>query len=50
MWVQVTALDDDGNYVGELANDPCHDQVLSCGDTIRFHPSHVFQVQAESAQ
>jgi hypothetical protein len=48
MWVQVTALDEDENYVGTLANDPVHDQVLSCGDTIHFHPLHVMEVLTES--
>jgi hypothetical protein len=48
MWVQVTAFDDDENYVGTLENDPVHAEVLSCGDTIHFHPLHVMEVLAES--
>lgn len=44
MWVRVTELDEDENYVGTLENDPIHDQVLSCGDEIHFHPLHVMEV------
>jgi hypothetical protein len=50
MWVCVTALDEDENYIGTLANDPVHDQVLSCGDTIHFHPLHVMEVLTESGE
>jgi hypothetical protein len=48
MWVRITALDDDGNYVGTLENDPVHAEVLSCGDLIHFHPLHVMEVLTES--
>jgi hypothetical protein len=48
MWVLVTELDEDDYYLGTLANDPVHDQVLSCGDLIHFHPLHVMEVLAES--
>jgi hypothetical protein len=48
MWVRVTALDEDDNYVGTLENDPVHDQVLSCGDSIHFHPLHVMEVLTEN--
>jgi hypothetical protein len=48
MWVRVTALDEDENYIGTLENDPVHDQVLSWGDTIHFHPLHVMEVLTES--
>lgn len=48
MWVQVTGRDEDENYIGILENDPVHDQVLSCGDKIHFHPLHVMEVLAES--
>jgi len=48
MWVLVSATDDDGNYVGTLENDPNHDQVLSCGDTIHFHPLHVMELLDEN--
>lgn len=48
MWVRVVALDDDGNYVGELANDPAHDAELSSGDTIHFHPLHVMEVVTDN--
>jgi hypothetical protein len=44
MWVQVTALDEDENYIGTLETDPVHIEVLSCGDTIHFHPLHVMEV------
>jgi hypothetical protein len=49
MWVCVAGLDEDGHYIGSLENDPVHDQVLSCGDPIHFHPLHVMEVLAESA-
>jgi hypothetical protein len=48
MWVQVTALDEDENYIGTLENDPVHNQVLSCGDSIHFHPLHVMEVLTEN--
>lgn len=48
MWVCVTALDEDENYIGTLDNDPVHDQVLRCGDPIHFHPLHVMEVLTES--
>ena len=44
MWVLITALDNDGNYLGTLENDPNHNDVLSCGDTIHFHSLHVMAV------
>jgi hypothetical protein len=47
MWVRITGLDEDENYVGTLENDPVHDQVLSCGDSIHFHPLHVMEILAE---
>jgi hypothetical protein len=48
MWVQVTGRDDDENYIGTLENDPVHNDVLSAGDTIRFHPLHVMEVLTEN--
>lgn len=48
MWVQVTRLDEDENYIGTLENDPVHDQVLSSGDAIRFHSLHVMEVMTEN--
>jgi hypothetical protein len=48
MWVLITELDDDDNYVGTLENDPNHADVLTCGDTIHFHPLHVMAVLDES--
>lgn len=48
MWVKITALDEDENYVGTLENDPVHAEVLNCGDTIYFHPLHVMEVLTES--
>ena len=44
MWVRVAGRDDDEYYFGTLENDPIHDQVLSCGDSIHFHPLHVMEV------
>ena len=48
MWVLITELDEDENYVGTLENDPNHAGVLTCGDTIHFHPLHVMAVLDES--
>lgn len=47
MWVLITELDDE-YYVGTLENDPKLDHVLSCGDTIHFHPSHVMEILDEA--
>lgn len=47
MWVLITDRDEDEFYVGTLANDPHHAQVLTCGDVIRFHPLHVMQIMTE---
>lgn len=47
MWVQIAEVDEDENYVGTLENDPLHDQVLLCGETIHFHPLHVAEVLEE---
>jgi hypothetical protein len=47
MWVLITELDDDEYYVGTLENDPNHDDVLSFGDTIHFHPLHVMEILDE---
>jgi hypothetical protein len=44
MWVLVVELDENGYYVGLLANDPNHDHVLKCGDTVHFHPLHVMDI------
>jgi hypothetical protein len=48
MWVQITAFDEDKNYIGALENDPVHAEVLSCGDTIPFHPLHVMEVLTDN--
>lgn len=48
MWVRVAARDEDENYIGTLDNDPLHDQVLHCGDSIHFHPLHVMEVLTEA--
>jgi hypothetical protein len=48
MWVRVTAVDGDENYIGALDNDPVHDNALRCGDTIHFHPLHVMDVLREN--
>jgi hypothetical protein len=47
MWVRVTALDEDENYIGTLDNDPIHANALRCGDSIHFHPLHVMEVLRE---
>jgi hypothetical protein len=47
MWVRLTALDEDDYYIGTLENDPLHGDVLSCGDSIHFHPLHVMEVLKE---
>src|SRR5690606_38028866 len=49
MWVRVTAIDEQENYVGILDNDPLHKLVLACGKTIHFHPSHVMSMLPEDA-
>ena len=43
MWVLITEVDEDGNYIGTLENDPHHSNTLTCGDTIHFHPLHVME-------
>jgi hypothetical protein len=48
MWVRVTAVDDDENYIGTLENAPVHDHALKCGDLIHFHPLHVMEVLEEN--
>jgi hypothetical protein len=48
MWVRVVGLDEDEYYIGALENDPVHDQVMSCGDSIHFHPLHVMEVLPEN--
>jgi hypothetical protein len=48
--VRVVALDDDGNYIGELANEPVHGAELSSGDSIRFHPLHVMEVMIDDGE
>lgn len=47
MWVCITAIDDDDNYVGTLENDPHHQGTIHCGDTVHFHPLHVMEVLHE---
>jgi hypothetical protein len=44
MWVLITEVDEDENYIGTLENDPSHGHVLACGDTIHFHPRHVMDI------
>jgi hypothetical protein len=46
MWVQVTGLDDDDNYVGTIENDPHHESA-KYGDVISFHPLHVADISTE---
>lgn len=48
MWVLVTEANEEG-YVGTLANDPHHGDVVAYGATINFHPLHVMAVLAEDA-
>ena len=47
MWVLITEIDEGDNYVGTLENDPRYGNVLTCGDTIHFHPLHVMEVLDE---
>lgn len=49
MWVLITDIDEDDNYVGALQNDPHHADTLACGDRIRFHPIHVMAILDEDA-
>lgn len=49
MWVLITEIAEGESYVGTLENDPVHDQILSCGDTIQFHPLHVMQILDETS-
>jgi len=44
MWVLIVEVDEDENYVGTLENDPHHEEVLACGDTIHFHSQHVMEI------
>jgi hypothetical protein len=44
IWVRVTEVDDHGNYVGTLENDPHHSDVLAYGDLIHFHPLHIMAI------
>jgi hypothetical protein len=48
MWVLITEVDEDGNYIGTLEHDPHHSNTLTCGDTIHFHPLHVVEILDES--
>ena len=48
MWVLITEVDEDGNYIGTLEHDPHHSNTLTCGDTIHFHPLHVMEILDES--
>ncbi|MEL6897550.1 MAG: DUF2314 domain-containing protein [Planctomycetota bacterium] len=50
MCVLISDLDDDGNYVGTVENDPHHCENLRYGDTISFHRLHVISVLEEDAQ
>ena len=43
MWVQVVGHDDDGNYIGTIANDPHHDSA-KYGETVSFHSLHVADI------
>lgn len=47
MWVRITELDADENYVGTLENDPHNRPILNCGDAIHFHPLHVMEILDE---
>jgi len=47
MWVRITELDADEQYVGTLENDPHHRHILKCGDSIHFHPLHVMEILDE---
>ncbi|ADB17717.1 hypothetical protein Psta_3053 [Pirellula staleyi DSM 6068] len=47
MWVLITHIDEDGNYIGTLASDPYNSSTLTWGDTIQFHPLHVMEILEE---
>jgi hypothetical protein len=49
MWVLVTHIDEDENYIGTLENEPRYSGTLTCGDTIHFYPLHVMEVLEESS-
>lgn len=46
MWVEVTDYDDDGNYVGTIANDP-HHEAAEYGDIVSFHPLHIAEIASD---
>ncbi|GAB5406361.1 MAG: hypothetical protein Aurels2KO_45920 [Aureliella sp.] len=48
MWVLISEIDEDENYVGVLDNDPHHGQTLKCGDMVHFHPLHVMETLADA--
>lgn len=50
MWVLVTGIDEDDNYVGRLANEPQHAESLACGDSLSFHPLHIMEILDEEGE
>ncbi len=48
MWVLVTGVDEDENYIGTLENDPHYADSLRCGDEVRFHSLHIMQILNEN--
>lgn len=45
MWVSIQHVDDDEDrYQGVLDNDPKHEGIISCGDSLWFSPNHVFAI------
>jgi hypothetical protein len=43
MWVELVDFDEQGNFVGTIANDP-HHQVAKFGDVVHFHSLHVAEI------
>ena len=44
MWVKVVEQLEDGNYIGELANEPFQDSEFALGDEFFFHAKHIIQI------
>lgn len=45
MWVVISDVDDYDFYTGTLLNSPARNSGLSAGDEIRFHPTHIIEIQ-----
>ena len=44
MWVSITDVDDYDFYTGTLQNTPAKNQGLESGNEIRFHPTHIIEI------